>query len=269
LLVDDEQSILNSICRLLFEEPYDVLTFDNPREALEILHNASVSLVVSDYKMPEMDGITFLEEARRLHPDAPRIILSGYLDIDAITECVNRAGAYKFIIKPWNDDDLKLTIRKALEHFDLVMENRRLYETVTQQNRRLVAFNEELEQRVRERTQELSLRNQALILSQDILENLFAAIVGISNEGFVVFVNKRANMVFGQDRGSLMSYHIDDAFSGELLEVVRRTAREQRPVRWEDFLYSGHRLSLSCFPLGGTFKGKGIILEATEAEGCG
>lgn len=137
MLVDDEVNVLNSLRRALNAMPEDAIggpvcleTFSSPQQALARASEMHFDLVISDYHMPEMDGVSFLEKLRALQPDAARLILSGYADLKALIAAINRAEIYRFVGKPWNDHDLALTIRQALEHRQLVTENARLADLV-------------------------------------------------------------------------------------------------------------------------------------------
>ena len=118
LLVDDEEMILTSIKSFFaIETDYDVLTYTSPVQALQDLDNKikSVDLVISDYLMPEMDGISFLAEVKKRFPLVPRILLTGYADKENAIKAINDVGLYQYIEKPWENDDLKLIIRNGLE----------------------------------------------------------------------------------------------------------------------------------------------------------
>ena len=116
VIVDDEEMVLTSLkAYLSLETDYDVHTFSSAQEAIEFLRTHEVDLVISDYLMPEMDGITFLARARELHPEAPRIILTGYADKENAIKGINEVGLYQYIEKPWDNDDLRLIIRNGLE----------------------------------------------------------------------------------------------------------------------------------------------------------
>ena len=128
LLVDDEPSILTSLYRVFRKEEYEVLISDDPLEALDMLKERNVHLIMSDYRMPTLDGITFLRNAMKLQPDAIRIVLSGYAESSVIIAAINDGGIYKFITKPWEDDLLKVEVRHALERYELGSTNRRLLE---------------------------------------------------------------------------------------------------------------------------------------------
>ncbi|MFC1538608.1 response regulator [Candidatus Latescibacterota bacterium] len=116
LLVDDEEMVLTSIESFLaLETEYNVVTFTSANEALSFLNNNSVDLVISDYVMPEMDGITFLSKVRELKPEIPRIILTGYADKENAIRAINDVGLFQYIEKPWENNDLKIIIRNGIE----------------------------------------------------------------------------------------------------------------------------------------------------------
>jgi len=121
VIVDDEDMVLTSLnAYLTLETDYSVHTFNSAKAALAHLESSSVDLVISDYLMPEMDGITFLSKVRDLHPEAPRIILTGYADKENAIKGINEVGLYQYIEKPWDNDELRLVIRNALEKRELV-----------------------------------------------------------------------------------------------------------------------------------------------------
>jgi len=116
LLVDDEEMVLTSIRSFLaIETDYKVLTYTSPTKALQEIDHRSVDLVISDYLMPEMDGISFLAKVKEKLPQVPRILLTGYADKENAIKAINDVGLYQYIEKPWNNDDLKLIIRNGLE----------------------------------------------------------------------------------------------------------------------------------------------------------
>jgi response regulator RpfG family c-di-GMP phosphodiesterase len=162
LLVDDEENILSSLQRLLRREGYNVITTTSPGKALEIVRSEPVSLIISDQKMPEMGGTEFLARARDIQPEAIRIILTGYADINAAMAAINQGQVYRFITKPWNDLDFKANIKQAIDFYHLRRENQRLFELTVQQNAELKGLNENLEKKVEERTQEISKKNREI-----------------------------------------------------------------------------------------------------------
>lgn len=137
LLVDDEENVLRALKRALATEPYEIVTCRSGVEALALLENTEVDLVLSDYRMPEMDGVAFLTECRTHRPDMARLILSGYADLEALTGAINSAQIYRFINKPWQDYDLKAAIFNALAHRTVLLDNRRLADQVRRQESQL------------------------------------------------------------------------------------------------------------------------------------
>lgn len=132
MLVDDEENILKALRRVLAGTPcvYDgveyktrVDTFTSPDAALQFARNNAVDLVVSDYRMPGKDGVTFLREFKEIQPDAARLILSGYADLNALIGAINDAQIYRFLNKPWNDYELVSSIAQALAYRNLTLEN--------------------------------------------------------------------------------------------------------------------------------------------------
>lgn len=144
MLVDDEPNILNSLRRALNAMPADtfgghptVETFSSPAHALARAQEVAFDLVISDYRMPGMDGVAFLEKLIAIQPNIARMILSGYADLSALVSAINRAQIVRFIAKPWDEIDLELSIRQALSHRALLVENARLADLVRVQQGRL------------------------------------------------------------------------------------------------------------------------------------
>jgi DNA-binding NtrC family response regulator len=133
LIVDDESSVLSSIKRALADEPYEVLTAKSGVEGLEVLRNRDVKVVISDEMMPGMSGSEFLSAVRRIFPETIRIMLTGHASVQAAMDAVNNGEIYRFFSKPWDDVQLRLAIRSAIEKYDLEEENRRLLKTVQKQ----------------------------------------------------------------------------------------------------------------------------------------
>lgn len=177
LFVDDEENILHALRRVFRKEPYKVLIATSGKEGLPLLEANPVALVISDHRMPEMEGTEFLSRVREMKPDVVRIMLTGYADMKAATEAINNCQAYRFIAKPWNDDDLRITVREALRQYDLATLNRELTELVKQQNQELYDINRNLEDKVRERTREVEDKNKDLSSFYQRLEASFLEMV--------------------------------------------------------------------------------------------
>ena len=128
LFVDDEKDILSSMRRLLMEDKYEILTAESGLEGLELLKKGPVDLIVSDQKMPQMSGVEFLQKSKEYSPDSIRIVLTGYADTNAAIDSINKGDVYRYITKPWNNDEIKSTIKDALELKRLKKENANLSE---------------------------------------------------------------------------------------------------------------------------------------------
>lgn len=116
VIVDDEEMVLTSLSSFLtLETEYHVVTFTSAVEALDFVEKNTVDLVVSDYLMPEMDGISFLAEVKKVKPEVPRIILTGYADKENAIKAINEVGLFQYIEKPWDNDDLLIIFRNGLE----------------------------------------------------------------------------------------------------------------------------------------------------------
>ncbi len=194
LFVDDEPNVLRALERLFLDEEYTLLRADSGEEGLRLLQeNEPVPLVVSDYRMPGMSGVEFLKTVYERWPETVRIVLSGYADTATIVEAINEGHIYKFIPKPWNDDELRITIAKAVEVYFLRRENIHLAEELCQMNEQLLGLNEELEQRVRARTSEVTFQNRVLKRGQHILDSLPIAVFGFDDQLELVQHNRQAH----------------------------------------------------------------------------
>ena len=130
LCVDDEVSVLRALERTLMDEGYEIVCASTGKAALEILAagEVPVQIVISDYRMPEMTGVELLREVRQRWPETERIALSGQADAAAIIAAVNEGEIYRFVAKPWHEEELKIAITNAVEHYRLNRENRLLSE---------------------------------------------------------------------------------------------------------------------------------------------
>ena len=162
LFVDDEPNILKSLQRLLRNEDMNVLCAATGSEALRMLEESPAQVVVTDQRMPEMTGVELLSAVRQRHPEIIRMMLTGFTEIKVAVEAINQGEIYRLITKPWNDDELRATIRQAFEQADLKDEIKRLNRVTREQNFKLQDMNRNLEEKVRERTQQLAQKHQEL-----------------------------------------------------------------------------------------------------------
>jgi len=164
LLVDDEENVLRAIARLLMEESdLEVVSASSGAQGLETLKaHSDVALILSDQRMPEMPGAEFLQKAREVAPDAVRMMLTGYADMAATMDAINKGGASRYITKPWDDDMLRRTILEGVEQYRLLRENRQLTALVERQNAELSEWNGSLKSRVMEQTATIRRQNEEL-----------------------------------------------------------------------------------------------------------
>ena len=155
LFVDDEANVLKSLRRLFHNEPYTTYFASSGAEGLELLRQNAVDLIISDMRMPEMNGAEFLTEVVTYWPETIRILLTGYADMQSTIDAVNKGRIYNYCNKPWNDEELKLLVHNAVEQKRLREERDRLSSIVHQQYKALKELNEQLEEKVEQRTEQL------------------------------------------------------------------------------------------------------------------
>lgn len=155
LYVDDEPINLTNFQRA-FDGEYEILTATSGEEGMQVLADAGeMAVVISDQRMPGMSGVDLLAALRESHPDSVRIVITAYSETRDLLDSINRGQIYKYIVKPWDVDDLTVTLKNAVERYELVQENKKLMAE-------LMAMNSELENRVEERTRELNKANSSL-----------------------------------------------------------------------------------------------------------
>lgn len=179
LTVDDEASVLSALRRLLRKQGYRILQATRGADALELLRSHEVDLVISDMRMPEMDGAQLLEQVRLHDPSIMRVLLTGYADIASTIAAINRGEIHRYLAKPWDDEDLRLVVRDALERRALGRRNAELVALTHQQNEALKQANLTLESRVQARTAELEQVNAMLEAAYVDLDRTFQLAVNV------------------------------------------------------------------------------------------
>lgn len=155
LLVDDEPNILSSLMRLFIRENYVVFCADSAEKGLEILKSEQIHVIICDKNMPEIDGILFFEKASEISPDSIRILLTGFASMDSAVEAINKSHVYSYLSKPWANETLSAIVKRACEHLDLILENRRFQMIIQNQNKELISLNSSLEDKVNKKTKQL------------------------------------------------------------------------------------------------------------------
>ncbi|MFH1672574.1 MAG: response regulator [Pseudomonadota bacterium] len=266
LFVDDEANILQTLKRLFRREPYKILTASSGQEGLKILAETPVDLLISDHRMPEMSGVEFMAEVKERFPNIMRIILTGYTGVSSITAAINEGQIYKFICKPWEDDQLKETVRDALEVHRLQTKNIALIKKIQEQNEELLRLNENLEVEIEKRLQENELQTYSLRLSHEILEHLSVGVVGLDPDNVIVLANRRACEMFEREGKLLLGSQGNIAFDREISDLIYKTAESAVPQEAVYTCKDGTTFMAKCAPLRAESKSRGLVLTFTEVK---
>ncbi|TIH09609.1 HD domain-containing phosphohydrolase [Pseudomonas leptonychotis] len=260
LLVDDEENILNSLRRVLRNEPYTLLTCNSGEAALQLFAEQPIDLVISDARMPGMDGAALLAQVQQHWPDCLRILLTGYADLTTTVKAINEGQIYRYISKPWDDHELRLIIGQALAFQRSERERLRLEQLTLEQNQRLHMLNATLEQRVRDRTAEVEQTADMLDLAYAELRRsyvtateVFASLVGQrlgreqqTNAQVIALVKAYAEQ---QQLDESISH--DLAMAAALYNIGKLTWDDQLLQRPADLLYKNERARYRQYPIVG------------------
>jgi len=198
LLVDDDANVLKAVSRLLYDMDYDVLTATSGDAGLELLrNNSTVHVVVSDYLMPGMNGMDFLRKVAELYPDCVRIIMTAHSETKIVVPAINEGLLYRFLLKPWDDDELKTAIAAAHERYRLIMLNRQLYRDLQVSNNELRELNEHLDEIVKQRTADLQKFATAINTSSD-----WVLVTDIN--GVITFANEAVSTLSGFNKSEIL-----------------------------------------------------------------
>jgi response regulator RpfG family c-di-GMP phosphodiesterase len=208
LFVDDEANVLSSLKRLFRPFGYRIFTAESGVQGLEIMARETIDIVVSDMRMPEMNGAQFLQKVHAQWPETVRILLTGYAEISATIDAVNKGHIYRYISKPWEDNDIVLAIKQALHQKQLEQENRGLEELTRKQNEELKDLNANLEQKVKARTEEVRQTMGFLEVAHEKLK-----------KGFITSIRVFSNLI--EMREGVMAGH-----SHRVAELSRAIAQQ-------------------------------------------
>ena len=208
VVVDDEKIVTSAFKTLLKVEGFgNAHFFNNPEEALEFLKSNTPDLVISDFLMPEMNGLEFLSEVKKMYPEVSKILLTGYADKENAIRAINEVGLYRYIEKPWDNDDLILNIRNGIERSYLLSELRKKIAELEAAKKELEKYSHNLEQIVEERTADLKQSNAKL---EGIFNYCADGIVIINEDGIIEQVNPACENLIGLVESKLLNSSVDD-----------------------------------------------------------
>jgi DNA-binding response OmpR family regulator len=260
LLVDDEENILNSLKRLLRRSGYRVLTATSAELGLRLLGENRIDVVISDQRMPGMPGVEFLRRVKDIHPDTVRMMLSGYTDLQSVTDAINEGAIYKFLAKPWDDEQLCANIEEAFRRKEMAFENRRLSEELHAANAELVRVNDELRRHLHEQSKQVMRDEAALGTAQEVLRHLPWPYIGVDADGMIAATNADAEALFA-NAAPLLGTMAAECLPGELM-----TWFESEGVGALAMEIAGSRYRVSRRAMGASSQSSGTLL-TLEAEG--
>jgi diguanylate cyclase (GGDEF)-like protein/PAS domain S-box-containing protein len=213
LLVDDEPNILAALKRQLRGAGLRILTAPGGKEGLQLLETEHVDVIVSDQRMPGMTGVEFLRAVKHSHPETVRMVLSGFTELQSVTDAVNEGAIYKFLTKPWDDTQLRAHILEAFRHKEMADENRRLDLEVRTANQGLAQANRQLEEVLRQQQEQISRTGISLAIVHEALQHVPLPILGLDEDKAVAFANLAGQELFrseGQLLGSPVEWFMPD-----------------------------------------------------------
>ncbi|MBI5213258.1 MAG: response regulator [Nitrospirae bacterium] len=199
LFVDDEENVLAAVKRIFIDTGYTILTATSGKEAIKTLEDNDVQVIVSDYRMPEMNGVELLRTVRKQWNDIVRIVLSGYADLGAVISAINEGHLYKFISKPWNDEDLKITVANAVERYAILKRNKELTEALKEKNDELLALNAKLKEFTQQQSVYFDIKNRTLDTAHRIFNLIPFAIATIDSNNVVMECNAAWTELFSNN----------------------------------------------------------------------
>jgi response regulator RpfG family c-di-GMP phosphodiesterase len=263
LLVDDEENIISALRRLLRRDGYRILSANSGAAGLDLLLQNDVDVIVSDQRMPGMSGVEFLREARQHRPDSVRMVLSGYTEFQSITDAINEGAIYRFLTKPWDDEQIRTNIAEAFRHKELADENRWLSLALHQSNHELAEANQRLRYLLEEKQQQLARDEATLGISQEILQCLALPLVGVDDERSIVFANREADLLF-IDQAPLLGLQASECLPPPLLALLDGVAPASI-----DWLVDQYRWRVICRPMGSSSRSRGWLLMLQPQAGNG
>jgi diguanylate cyclase (GGDEF)-like protein/PAS domain S-box-containing protein len=251
LLVDDEENIVAALRRLLRAEGWLVLSATSAEEALALMARHEVDVILSDQRMPGMTGVELLRRAKQLYPETIRLVLSGYTELQSITDAINEGAIYKFLAKPWDDAQLRAHLREAFALKEMADQNRRLAQEVHAANRDLAELNRRLHTLLSAQREQNQREVGSREAAQELLDAVPVPVFGIDDEGLLVFANAPAQALCGLE-GELLG-----GPAAEQLPQTLRQALDGAPML---VTLAGRRWWAMSRALSGNARGRLLVL---------
>ena len=264
LLVDDEQNIVSSLKRLLRRDDYQIFTANSGQEGLDLLAHQQVDVIVSDQRMPGMIGADFLRAAKLLYPDTIRIMLSGYTELQSVTDAVNEGAIYKFLTKPWEDDLLRGHIADAFHLKEISDDNERLNLEVRIANHELAAANRKMEELLRQKQQQISRDEVSLNIARELLQFLPLPVIGMDDDGMIAFINAAAESLFRR-AGALLGNEASIALPA-LFPEGPGGAASLGSASTHVAGIDGVAYSIAVYPMGANSASRGSLITLSRCE---
>ncbi|MBN2008053.1 response regulator [candidate division KSB1 bacterium] len=266
LLIDTEENVINALRRELRREPYQILTATRAEQALSIMKEHAIQVLIADIRLEGTSGIDFMAKVKSMYPQTIRIILSGYTDIDTVAASINKGHVYKYLLKPWDKLELKETIRQSLDLWHLQAQNTALNEQIKKQNEELRYLNKNLEKEVEKRTIELIQKNKELNLSYEILEHLPLGVIGATEQGNVIFSNGLAKLYFERDNIPLVGSTLAAHFDFDLVQLAEEAIKTYLPQHMKYYFNESLTFHVKCVPLDTELNANGVIISFVELQ---
>ena len=265
LLVDDEQNIVAALKRLLRRDDYQIYSANSGQEGLDLLAQHAVDVIVSDQRMPGMLGADFLRKAKVLYPDTIRIMLSGYTELQSVTDAVNEGAIYKFLTKPWEDDLLRGHIAEAFRLKEIADDNARLNLEVRTANHELAATNRRMEELLQQKQQQISRDEISLNIARELLQHLPLPVIGMDDQGMIAFVNGAAERLFLRS-GSLLGNAASCALPALFPPDVDSAPAAGRNAHIHEADIDGTRYQVQVYPMGERSASRGSLITLNRCE---
>ncbi|MGQ0711468.1 MAG: EAL domain-containing protein [Rhodoferax sp.] len=262
LIVDDEPNVVSSLKRLFRGPSLVILTAHSGQAGLDVLANAKVDVILSDQRMPGMTGVEFLREAKKRFPDTIRIMLSGFTELQSVTDAINEGAIYRFLTKPWDDNQLREQVRQAFEHMELVEQNRQLDIKIRATNQELIAANRHLGDLIESTKRQILAESTSLAVVREALQCVPTPIMGVDDQATIIFTNAAADEAFAAHAGALGSaLH-------EFSPLLHQALQDSETGRIDAAEFGQRRWTVQWSAMGRYSPSRGVLLFFLPHEGA-